>query len=415
MTGPVNTSVSETSMQETPMRGSSGSAALRAVVAIALKDLRQRLRDRSAIVLGFIAPVAVAALISVAFGSTGSFHTTMAVVDLDGGPLATAFTSYIKEPGLSDLLTVTPVTGEADARAKVAGGDLGAAFVIPPGFSSGVTSGKGRPITVLASVDASIAEQVARSLAQAFTAQVDAVRLSVDAAVAAGAPRASAASLAAQAAAARPPEQTVAQGSGTRPPTGTSYYAPAMGIFFMFFAISFGARSFFLERTAGTLERLAAAPIGAGTILMGKSLATFVYGVASLGTVALVTSLVFDAHWGPPLVVLALIVALALTLVGLTALVITTARTERQADGFASMLTFGLVLLGGNFVFIGGAPPLVRTLALLTPNGWALRAFTDLAGGASWRAAMTPMMAILAFALSSGAVAFALRRRVVDG
>ena len=161
------------------------------------------------------------------------------------------------------------------------------------------------------------------------------------------------------------------------------------------------------------MERLAAAPIGPGTILAGKSLATFVYGVASLGTVALVTSLVFKADWGPPLVVAALVVALALTLVGLTALVITAARTERQSEAFASMLTFGLVLLGGNFVFLGGAPQLVRTLALFTPNGWALRAFTDLAGGADWTAAMTPLMAILAFAFGTGAVAFALRRRVV--
>jgi len=31
-----------------------------AVLAIALKDLRQRLRDRSALVLGFVAPLAVA-------------------------------------------------------------------------------------------------------------------------------------------------------------------------------------------------------------------------------------------------------------------------------------------------------------------------------------------------------------------
>ena len=384
-----------------------------AVLAIARKDLRQRLRDRSAIVLGFIAPVAVAALISVAFGSAGSFHANVAVVDLDKGPVATGFTSFIRDPDLASLLTVMPVTSEADARARVAKGDLGAAFVIPKGYSQAATSGKGRPITVLASVDSTIAQQVARSLAQSYTAQIEAVQLSVESAVRAGAPHSSAGILAAQASALQLPEQTVTQPSGTQALTGTSYYAPAMGIFFMFFAIGFGARGYFLERSAGTLERLAAAPIGPGTILAGKSLATFVYGVASLGTVAVVTSLAFDAHWGPPLVVLALIVALALTMVGLTALVITASRTERQADGFASIVTFGLVLLGGNFVFLGGAPPLVRTLALTTPNGWALRAFTDLAGGAAWTTAVTPLMAILAFALSTGAIAFALRRRVV--
>jgi ABC-2 type transport system permease protein len=384
-----------------------------AVLAIARKDLRQRLRDRSAIVLGFIAPVAVAALISVAFGSAGSFHAEMAVVDLDRGPVGAGFTTFVTGPDLADLLTVRQVTSEADARARVARGDLGAAFVIPKGYSEAATSGGGQPITVLASVDSTIAEQVARSLAQSYTAQVEAVQLSVESAVRAGAPQ-SVGVLAAEAATNQVPEQTVTQPAGTRALSGTSYYAPAMGIFFMFFAIGFGSRGYFLERTGGTLERLAAAPIGPGAILAGKSLATFVYGVASLGTVAVITSLAFDARWGPPLVVLALILALSLTMVALTAVVITTARTERQAEGFASMLTFGLVLLGGNFVFIGGAPPLVRTLALATPNGWALRAFTDLAGGAAWTAALTPLMAILAFAAGAGAVAFALRRRVLS-
>ena len=158
------------------------------VLAIPLKDLRQRLRDRSALVLGFIAPVAVAALISVAFGSAGSFHANVAVVDLDEGPVAAGFTTFIKGPDLAKLLTVEPVTSDADARARVAKGDLSAAFVIPKGFSAAVTSGHSRPITVLASVDSAIAEQVARSLAESFTAQIEAVQLSVESAVGAGAP-----------------------------------------------------------------------------------------------------------------------------------------------------------------------------------------------------------------------------------
>ena len=203
------------------------------------------------------------------------------------------------------------------------------------------------------------------------------------------------------------------QSSSLRPLDTISYYAPAMGIFFMLFAIGFGSRGYFLERSGGTLERLAAAPISPGTVILGKSLATFVYGVASLGTVALVTTLVFDAYWGPPLAVAALVVSLALTLVGLTALVIAVARTERQAEGLSSMLTFGLVLLGGNFIFISAAPPLLRTLSLLTPNGWALRAFTDLAGGADWTAVVTPVLVLLGIALVTSAAAVALRRRVL--
>jgi len=383
------------------------------VVAIALKDLRQRLRDRSAWVLGFVAPVAVAALISVAFGGAESFHTAVAVVDDDHGPVAAGFSEFLRSPDLQDLLTVRTVSGRDDAAAQVEDGTLGAAFVVPPGFSEAVTAGGSQPITVLGSVDATVAAQVARALAESFTAHVEGVQLSVRTAVAAGASPSSVGTLAAEAAAGDLPEQVQAQASGATPLRTVSYYAPAMGTFFMFFAIGFGARGWFLERSGGTLDRLAAAPLGPGAALLGKSLATFVYGAASLGTVALVSSLAFGADWGPPLVVAALIGALALSLVGLTALVITVARTERQAEGVASIVTFALVLLGGNFVFVGAAPDAVRTLARLTPNGWALRAFTDLSGGAGWTAAIGPLLAVLAFAAASGVVAFLLRGRVL--
>ncbi|MFC8502528.1 ABC transporter permease [Pedococcus sp. NPDC057267] len=383
------------------------------VVAIALKDLRQRLRDRSVWVLGFAAPLMVAALISLAFGGAQAFHTSVAVVDEDHGAIAAGFAQFLSSPDLHGLLTVRTVSGTDDARAKVADGTLGAAYVIPAGFSDAVTAGRSRPITVLASVDATVAAQVARALAQSFTAHLEGVQLSVRTAVAAGAPPSAVAALAAQASTRELPAQAQPRASGAKTLTAVSYYAPAMGTFFMFFAIGFGSRGWFLERSGGTLERLAVAPLGMGAVLVGKSLATFVYGAASLGTVALVSSLAFGADWGPPPVVVALVLALALTLVGLTALVITLARTERQAEGIASIITFGLVLLGGNFVFISQAPDAVRTLSRLTPNGWALRAFTDLSGGASWTAAVVPLLAVLAFAAGTALVAFLLRGRVL--
>jgi ABC-2 type transport system permease protein len=381
------------------------------VLVIALKDLRQRLRDRSALVLGFIAPLAVAWLVSAAFGSTGSFHMDVGVVDHDRGQVAAGFQSFLRSPELSDLLTVTVVDSEAEARAKVDDGTLSAAFVVPEGFTPAVVAGGGRPITVLGSVDSTIATQVSTSLAASFTAQVEAVRLAVATAVDAGAPHEQAAALAEAASRIPPPESVAAQSASTRTIDAISYYAPGMGIFFMLFAISFGSRGYFLERAGGTMERLDAAPITSGAVLLGKSLATFVYGLASLGTVALFTSLVFGAHWGPWPAVVALVLALSLVLVGLTALVIALARTERQAEGLSSILVFGLVLLGGNFIFISAAPPLLRSLSLLTPNGWALRAFTDLAGGADWTAVVAPVLVLLAFALATGGAAVALRRR----
>ncbi|WP_431928530.1 ABC transporter permease [Amycolatopsis tucumanensis] len=377
-------------------------------LVIAGKDLRQRLRDRSAWILGILAPVGVAMLISFAFRGAETFHTTVAVADLDRGPVAAAFTGFLTGPELDSVLAVETVPGVAEARQRVDDGGASAALVIPAGFSAAAHSGAAVPVTVLTDVDAPMAGEVARSVAAAFVAQLNADLLATRTALAAGADPAG---LAERAAALRLPEQVVSRAGGTAQQSGVSYYAPAMGMFFMFFSIGFTARGYFTEQRSGLLDRVAAAPVAPGTVLTGKALATFAYGTASLGTVALITTLGFAADWGPPGPVALLIVALGLALVCLTAFVITLARTERQAEGLAAIVTFGLVLLGGNFVYLGGAPDIIRTLTLATPNGWALRGFTDLSGGAGWPAVWPPLLAILAFCVVLGGASALLARR----
>jgi ABC-2 type transport system permease protein len=138
------------------------------------------------------------------------------------------------------------------------------------------------------------------------------------------------------------------------------------------------------------------------------------YGTASLATMAIFTTVLFGADWGGPLPAAALCVAMVLAIVSLTALVIVLARSERQAEGLASMVVFGLALLGGNFVFVSNEPPLLRKLALLTPNGWALRGFVDLAtGDRSLGTIAMPVAAILGFAAVIGLLAAGVSRRAL--
>ncbi|OKK01327.1 ABC transporter permease [Amycolatopsis sp. CB00013] len=380
---------------------------MHAAFVVAAKDLRQRLRDRSAWVLGFLAPVAVALLMSFAFQGGEHFHTKVAVVDQDGGALATAFTALLSGPKLDSVLDVVPVPGEAEARALIDEGGLGAVFLIPPGFTAAAHGGPAEPMTVLSGVDSPLAGTVARSIGESFVAQLNADRLSMATALAAGAGPVDPS----ETAGLRLPGQVVPKAAGTGRLTAAGYYGPAMGIFFMFFAIGFGARGYFEERANGTLDRISVAPVGAGALLLGKALATFVYGVASLSSVALITGLVLGPGWGPPVAVGMVIVALALTLVCLTAFVIAVAGSDRQAEGIASLVIFGLVLLGGNFIMLGGAPEIMRKLALLTPNGWALRAFTDLAGGAGWISVVQPVLAILLFCVVISAITVPIYRK----
>ncbi|MDN3027813.1 ABC transporter permease [Streptomyces sp. S.PB5] len=385
---------------------------MRVVLAIAAKDLRQRLRDRSAWVIVFLAPVLISGLMAMAFSNNSEFRANIGVVDLDRGPAAAGLTQVLDSPELEGTVDVRPYGDEAAARRAVDAGDVHAAIVVPKGFTAALGGGTASPVAVLDSVDFGLQAQLARAVTESYVAQVNADRLSVATAVAAGAPREDRAELAAEAALLRLPEQVRAQGLPDDPLKVISYFGPSMGMFFVLFTVGFGARGYFIEQQQGTLDRIAAAPVGRGALLIGKSLSTFVYSLAGLATVTLVSWLAFGARWADPVGVAALSTGMAVAVVCLTALVIALARTERQAEGLASVVVFALVLLGGNFVFASGTS-LMRRLTLFTPNGWALRGFTDLGTGVrGWAAVGAPLLGIAAFCAAVAAVtALVLRLR----
>jgi ABC-2 type transport system permease protein len=210
------------------------------------------------------------------------------------------------------------------------------------------------------------------------------------------------------------PIQAVERPIGAHELKVISYYSPGMAIFFLLFTISYTARSFFVDRSQGLIERMRAAPVRPVEILLGKAISVFVYGVVSLATIGVVTTAAFGADWGAPLPAALLGLVLVFSVICLTALVIGLARTQRQAEGFASIIVFGLALLGGDFFFISSAPSTIKHLALLTPNGWAIRGFTDLATiGGGFGTIVEPVVAILVFSAVVGAVALSLARRAV--
>jgi ABC-2 type transport system permease protein len=384
-----------------------------AAFVIAGKDLRQRFRDRSAVVLGFLAPLAIAAVMSAAFSGADNLHIEVALVDRDGAQFASGFRSMFDDPQLAELVTLREVADEEEARQLVDDDAVSAAVVLPSGFSASVTSESPKSIEVLTSTNSSLGGQVIAAIAGSYMAQVNATRLSVASAAAAGAQGTSQPDVGAAIADLRLPIEVVDRGIGAREMKTISYYGPSMGIFFALFAVSFGARSFFGERTNGTLDRLSAAPIGPGQVLLGKAIAVFAYGLASLGTVVVVTSVVFGANWGSPVAVAALCIAMTLAVVALTALVTAVARTDRQADGIASASVFILALLGGNFIVSSEMPETLRKIALATPNGWALRGFSDLAVGIDpVEAVFFPVIAMLVFAVAVSAVAAVSFRRL---
>ncbi len=387
---------------------------MRAAFVIARKDLRQRFRDRSAIVLGVVAPVVIAALMSLAFHGVENFGFAMGVVNLDRGPVAAGLIGSLEAPGVRKVVTPREISSVDAARAEIRANEIGAALVIPVGFSAAVVADKPVSLTTMRSGNNAIAGDVTNSIASSFIAQVNADRLSLLTALAAGAPASGIGRLEQAVAHLKIPVQAVQRPIGAHELKVISYYSPGMALFFLFFTISYVARSFFVERSQGLVERMRAAPVRPVEILAGKALSVLVYGGLSLLIVGVVTSAAFGANWGPALPAIVLGAAVVLAVVCLTAFVIGVSKTQRQAEGISSILVFGLSILGGNFFFISQAPSAMKRIALLTPNGWALRGFTDLATiGGGFGTIAEPVLGILVFSAIVAAVAVILAPRAV--
>lgn len=378
---------------------------LRPALTIAGNDLRRRLRDRSAIVQAFLAPVALALVISLAFGGTAAVDVTIGLVDLDDTPLSRQSTTPLL--GGDQELAVARIDGLDRAQAKIDAEEFDAAIVIPAGFEETVLSGEPPRLDVLIDPARPIGGDIATAIAQGIASRIDADRLATT--LRSGQP-----GRAAEMDAGIPPSIELTDGPVGGGYDAGSYFAPSMAILFLFLTLGSGARSLLTERHDGTLTRLRSLPIAPRGIVLGKTVAVFVLGLASFGTVYAVTAFGFDATWGPAGPVIAIIIATTAAVAALSVLVTSLARTEAQAEGFTSVLTFGLALLGGNFVTPGAAPDLLRSLSRFTPNGWALGAFTDLAaGGADFDDLVVTLSVLAAISLVAGGIGLALTDRQV--
>jgi ABC-2 type transport system permease protein len=382
------------------------------VLVIAATELRRRLRDRSAWVVGLVAPLALAAVITMALSGAGGgrLETTIVIADDGASTAAAAFLDGLDgrdERGVS----FRRVASGAEVRAAVDAGDAGAGIVVPVGFDDALAGPEPAGVVVVRDPRRSFSGEVARSVAEDFAARVEAGRLAVGAALAPGADPVApevVAALAARAAEAGVPIEVELERPDGRTLDVAAYFGPSMAFIFLFFIIGFGPRSLLREQAEGTLDRLRASPIHPAAVLVGKTLAVFVLGLASLLAMWGATTLLFGASWGDPVAVVVLSIACVVSVAGIAAVLTTVARSEEQVQNLTTMVAFSLALLGGNFVPPGDIPDTLRSLSLATPNGWALRSFADLGTGVGGVGTILPALGVLlAIGLAGMAVAAA--------
>jgi ABC-2 type transport system permease protein len=389
---------------------------MRVALIIAGRILRQRLRDRSAIVFAVVTPLFLAlAFAAIIPDFTATFHTTIVVVDQDGGRVAGLFRddvlAQLTETRIADIESASDV---AAARADVDADRAGVAIVIPAGFTTAVTAGRPAEMRIIAGGNVT-AREVARAVVTRFASDVGTVQLAVQT-IAAGGGQIDQTTVqrAAQAVHGESPITVGDIAAEKRQASMATFYGAAMAIMFVFFAAQYGTLSLLGERRDATLSRLIAAPIPPAAIILGGSLAGMVLGIVAMSTMVAATTLLVHASWGPPALVAVLILAAVFAVTGISTLLSTLTKTIEQASGLSAIVAICLAAIGGVFIPLSQSPEILGRIATITPHAWFLRAIDTLAGPDPGLAEILPSVGVLvAMGLVTGAIGLARARRAL--
>lgn len=161
-----------------------------------------------------------------------------------------------------------------------------------------------------------------------------------------------------------------------------AYSAGAVAFMFLLFASVHGAVSLLEEQESGILDRVLAGPGGMGVLVNGKFLYVIGQGLVQVTVIFAVAWLVYEVdlpgRFGPWLVIS---IAASVASAGLAMLLATACQTRRQAQTVANTVILVLSALGGSMVPRFLMPDVLKDLGWLTPNTWALEAYS----GVFWR------------------------------
>lgn len=366
------------------------------------RDLHARIRDRSALVLAVLAPLALTTILSFVMAGPDTDQLTVGYVGDAGSPtdqvLRLGHLARLSEDG---TLEVKDFDDEAGLRRAIDSGRVESGLVVD-----------GTTVRVLTGPDGVVSGAILTAVARSAGASVDGVGAAVGASRALG-DRSLTPAAAAQAVFRQPARLVMGTVSGDRGISPRTQIAAGMATFFLFFTVQFGVLGLLEERRVGTLPRLLAAPVAARQILIAKVAVSFMLGVIAMACLIGFASLVLDASFGSPAGVAVLVVCGVTAAVSTVTLVAGLARTSDQAASAQGMVALVLGILGGSFFSLARAGGLAAQVTRLTPHYWFTEGLVRLSGGADWTEALAPGAAMVVFAAVCGVPGLLLARRAV--
>ncbi|UFU05538.1 ABC transporter permease [Ruania halotolerans] len=362
-----------------------------------VKDLKQRLRDKSVLIFSLAVPLALMSVLNLVI-PTGADDielepVSMAVsVDPDD-ELAGVVVSSLT--GLSAFQV--SATDSEDPRAAVDAGEADVGLIIPPGLTEDLRSGTGHSVRMVTGDGAGLSTNVLIAITDGLLGELRARSVTAAAAVEAGLGPEIAGELAqneldaAGAITAQP-----GQASDQQLSAGGALIAGQAGLFLMF-TVGFGVLSMVAERENGTLARLRSMPIPPGSIVIAKALASFVLGVLATAVLLTAGSLLFGVSFGAAGAVAVLVCCAVAAATSLTFIVVRLARTAEQANIVQTILALVLGMSGGAFFPIAASGAAGAVLDA-NPIAAFTRGLGITAGGGELADLTVPVLTLLAFA-----------------
>jgi ABC-2 type transport system permease protein len=338
---------------------------MRHALLVCIKDLRQRLRDRTAILTAIVAPLALTALMGFALGSSGGSGPGMrlGIADLDHSALSSAFVAFVQRPSLGGKVRIEPVDSVDAAERLIHEHQAECAVVMRAGFAQSIGRAVPPAVEILAARGEPLAMLATRGLLRDF---VNRAAASPDRAA--------------------PEVLPLSAGGQMRI---VDFFAASMTVLFLNFGVLAGVRALQAEVDSRTIVRLIASPIQPYAIVAGKLAALLLLGLIQMGTMIAATSILFGTRWGNPLPTAALMFTSVLMAIGLTALLMSLANNADQGTALAALVITLLSIVGGQFLPPQGLPDIFETLTRLTPNGQAFFGFLDLSAAGSHGSLLT--------------------------
>jgi ABC-2 type transport system permease protein len=388
---------------------------------IARKDLKQRLRDRSAYIIGIVAPLGLALVFGFVLNPLADFefNATYAVVDEDGGPVSRLFIDNILAAAEGVQVVEVASVAEAEALVDTEVNPLGgaddtdtadAAIIFPTGFSDDVQSERPVTIRVIGNQGSETEAGIAVALVDGYAGELTSVRIAVATVENLVGGEVDRLATGVQVLETPNPITLRDDTASTKQLDGVTFYAAGMAIFFLFFTMQFGITSLLEERRTGTLARLLSSPVTRSSILGGKLLSSFVVGLVSMVVLLVATTFAIDAEWGSPVGVALLILAATVAALGIVSFLAGFARSAEQAGAVGSMVGMVLGFLGGTFFDVSQAGGILATLRFVAPHGWFMQGLADLRSD-DLSVVVFPVLAMVAFGVVTGSIGVARLRK----